>query len=163
MLEEQIMQKNKDSEKSSRTVSVYNTLNQCYEDVEVRVEVYTTFRRTKWNIDKNNAKHAYHSILFSDMKCPGDISVEDFNEFASDDYNPENILIEKERDLMGSAIKVLDQCATLTQRRRFLLHYYEGLSTRQIALLENVNQSSVLESLNAVSEKIKKYFQNFDE
>ncbi|MDE7327602.1 MAG: RNA polymerase subunit sigma-24 [Lachnospiraceae bacterium] len=36
---------------------------------------------------------------------------------------------------------------TKVQQRRFVLHYFKGLSTRQIAMLEGVRQQTVWESL----------------
>ncbi|MHB8963610.1 MAG: hypothetical protein ACYC5K_10715 [Saccharofermentanales bacterium] len=155
------MEKTKNTDDSIKKVNVYNTVDQQYQDVEVRVEVYAAYRRTQWNMDKNDAKHAYHTILYSDMICPRGQSVEEFDEFASDKYNPEEILIEKESDLLGNAIKVLDQCATQTQKRRFILHYYEGLSARHIAMLEGVHHSVVCDCLKAVSKNIKEYLKNF--
>lgn len=47
---------------------------------------------------------------------------------------------------------------TLVQRRRFFLHFFKGLSTRQIAKLEGVNQKAVWESLMWAEKKLKKYF-----
>ena len=44
---------------------------------------------------------------------------------------------------------------TKTQRRRYIQHHVNGLSTWEIAELENTNQKSVYESIKAAEKKIK--------
>ena len=46
---------------------------------------------------------------------------------------------------------------TETQRRRFLMHV-RGLTTREIAAIENVEQPAIVQSLTAVRKKKEKYF-----
>lgn len=46
---------------------------------------------------------------------------------------------------------------TETQRRRFLMHV-RGLTTREIAAIENVEQPAIVQSLTAVKKKKEKYF-----
>jgi len=155
------MFKKQSADKCTKTINIYNTTSKKNEDIEVKEEVYTAYRRTQWNMNKNDAKHAYNNILFSDMKCPEGESVENFKEFASDDYNPEKIAIEKESDLLSHAMSILNQCATQTQKRRFLLHYYKGLSIRQIAALEGVSHRSVADSIDLTSVKIKIFLKKY--
>lgn len=47
---------------------------------------------------------------------------------------------------------------TEVQRRRFLLHFYQGLSIRQIADRESVHQRAVWDSLQWSAKKLKKFF-----
>lgn len=47
---------------------------------------------------------------------------------------------------------------TKTQRRRFLLHFFQGYSTRKIAQIEAVTQQSVWESLSWSAKKLKKFY-----
>jgi DNA-directed RNA polymerase specialized sigma24 family protein len=47
---------------------------------------------------------------------------------------------------------------TETQRRRYLMHHVEGLTTRQIAERECVNQSKIFNSLKLAEKKIHKFF-----
>ncbi len=49
---------------------------------------------------------------------------------------------------------------TDVQRRRYIQHKAEGLSTWEIAALECVNQKSVHESLRAAEKKIEKLLKN---
>lgn len=48
---------------------------------------------------------------------------------------------------------------TTIQRRRFLLHFMQGLSLRQIAAQEGVHFTSVQESMDAATRKLKKFFE----
>ncbi|MDD3229522.1 MAG: RNA polymerase subunit sigma-24 [Oscillospiraceae bacterium] len=60
---------------------------------------------------------------------------------------------------MTAAKKLLDSGElTEIQRRRFIQHFFQGLSTRQIARLESVRQQSVWDSLYWASKKLKKFF-----
>lgn len=45
---------------------------------------------------------------------------------------------------------------TIIQQRRYFMYHVEGLSTWQIAEIENVNQSKIVKSLAAAEKKIKK-------
>ncbi len=47
---------------------------------------------------------------------------------------------------------------TEIQRRRFILHFVEGLSYRQIASREGVHFTSVHESIEAATAKLQKFF-----
>lgn len=61
------------------------------------------------------------------------------------------------------ATKLLLNSGDLTevQRRRFILHFMQGLSYRQIAEKEGVHFTSVQESIEAATRKLKKYFEKF--
>ena len=52
---------------------------------------------------------------------------------------------------------VLDKL-TEVQRRRYLMHHVDGLTTQQIADKEDVNQSKIVDSLKFAEKKIQKYF-----
>lgn len=66
----------------------------------------------------------------------------------------------KHNDEVCIAASVEKALNTLTpvQRRRLLMAYINGLSARKIALLEGVDHTSVLESINAAKKKFKKIF-----
>ena len=51
---------------------------------------------------------------------------------------------------------------TEAQQRRFVLHYFKGLSTRQIAELEAVHQRAVWDSLMWAEKKLKKFFATYN-
>lgn len=71
------------------------------------------------------------------------------------------VLIHKsERNKVMKAARQLLDSGQLTeiQRRRFILYFFHGLSTRQIAERENVHQRAVWDSLQWTSRKLKKFF-----
>lgn len=58
------------------------------------------------------------------------------------------------------AAKLLLNSGKLTevQRRRFMLHFFKGLSIRQIAEIEQVDFRAVWESLHWATKKLKKFY-----
>lgn len=70
-------------------------------------------------------------------------------------------LIQKaeEKKALEAAIRLLESGKlTDVQKRRFCLHFFQGLSTRQIAKLEGINQKTVWESLMWAEKKLKKIY-----
>lgn len=66
----------------------------------------------------------------------------------------------EEAKALAAAEQLLDSGKlTMIQRKRFLLYFFEGLSTRQIAKLEGVNQKTVWESLMWAEKKLKKIYE----
>lgn len=65
-----------------------------------------------------------------------------------------------EQNALAAAMQLLDSGdLTEIQQRRFILHFFQGLSYRQIARQEGVFFTSVAESLEAAMGKLKKYFE----
>lgn len=77
-------------------------------------------------------------------------------EFGVIDMPEEIAAQELRRKLAKRAMDAL----TETQRRRYLLHTVNGLSTWQIAEQEGINQKSVYESIQAAEKKIKNVLTN---
>ena len=70
-------------------------------------------------------------------------------------------LIQKaeEKKALETAIRLLESGKlTDVQKRRFYLHFFQGLSTRQIAKLEGINQKTAWESLMWAEKKLKKIY-----
>ena len=66
----------------------------------------------------------------------------------------------EEKRALEAAGRLLDSGKlTLIQQRRFRLHFFQELSTRQIAKLEGVNQKTVWESLMWAEKKLKKFYE----
>ncbi len=150
------MNKKENLKNEKYVLTVFNTFTSDYEEVEVSVEVYDTYRRTDWNIEKNNKKHSYNAICFSDVKCPAGIDFSELKEFASDIYNPEEILL-RESETIETARKILAKCLTKTQQRRFMLYHYWGFNICEIAKMEGVHFSTINGSLIDSISLIKKY------
>lgn len=62
-------------------ISVRNTANGEYENVEVTEEVYRAYMRTGWNIKDNDESFFKHQIQFSALLGNIDDAVENFKEF----------------------------------------------------------------------------------
>ena len=81
--------------------------------------------------------------------------------------SPEDLIVERiDRQTHQAYLESLKPLAnkalgklTVVQRRRYLLHVCERLSTRRIAEIEGATQQSVVDSLHAADKKIKKYFE----
>lgn len=88
--------------------------------------------------------------------------LEDSEQFAAPSID--TMLIQNsEKGQVLKAAKILLENGDLTeiQRRRFIRHFFEGQSYRQLAMLENVHFTSVQESIEAAVRKLKKYLKNF--
>ena len=59
------MLKTQSLDKVTITIKLRYTVSSTTQYIEVNVEVYTAYPRTQWNMNKNDAKHAYNNILFS--------------------------------------------------------------------------------------------------
>ena len=49
-----------------KILKVYDTLTKEYVDVEVSGEVYKAYKRTEWNIDKQDSSFEQYVIMFCD-------------------------------------------------------------------------------------------------
>ena len=82
-------------------------------------------------------------------------------EIMDEEVSPLDIsLIEQEeKEEMTKAVKQLlnNKDLTLIQRRRFYLHFFEGMSYREIAKQEGIYYTSVRDSIQLAIKKIKKY------
>lgn len=76
--------------------------------------------------------------------------------------SPDAVLVQRDEgdEAMKAARQLLDSGQlTIIQRRRFLLHFIHGLSTRQIAAKELVSHVAVHKSIAIAKEKLKKFFE----
>jgi len=77
-------------------------------------------------------------------------------EYAVIGVSEETERIEERLKLAKGALDAL----TEVQRRRYILHRAHGLTTREIAAIECVNQSKIMKSLDAAKNKISKFLAN---
>lgn len=88
--------------------------------------------------------------------------LEDSEQFATPPIDTLLIHNSEKGQALKAARQLLDSGdLTEVQRRRFLLHFFEGLSYRQLAMRENVHFTSVQESIEAAVRKLQKYLKNF--
>lgn len=69
--------------------------------------------------------------------------------------------IDEEQALRAARLLIESEVLTEVQRRRFIKHFLEGRSYRQIATGEHVYFTSVRESIEGAVKKFKKYLKNF--
>lgn len=69
------------------------------------------------------------------------------------------LIKQEEKEEMTKAVKQLlnNKDLTFIQRRRFYLHFFEGMSYREIAKQEGIYYTSVRDSIQLAIKKIKKY------
>ena len=141
-------------------LSVFNTITMRYETVKVNKEVFEVFRRTGWNIKKQDKRFFNHEIQSSCLIGGDDGAHENFHEFIDAENTPENIFLKKEKQNMGLyALDIL----TPTMRRRFILRYYYQCTMKEIATIERVSIDSVKESIEKAQVRLKKYFNLFNQ
>lgn len=86
--------------------------------------------------------------------------LEESEQLATVSLDTELIHKQESRNALQAARQLLDSSElTEIQRRRFILHFFEGLSYRQIAKREGVFFTSVAESVGAAARKLKKFFE----
>ncbi len=76
---------------SKYIISVRNTANGKYENVEVTEKVYRAYMRTGWNIKDNDESFFKHQIQFSALLGNIDDDVENFKEFQNIKSDTEEI------------------------------------------------------------------------
>ena len=107
-------------------VTVYNTTTKELEDVEVTEEVYKAFKRTRWNMEKNERKYLRNNTNFSEL--PGDLSeyFENMSSFVEvcDSRYRENISQIELHQILSRAMKILSD----DDRKLIEALFYEGYS-----------------------------------
>lgn len=77
------------------------------------------------------------------------------------DIEWENERRRKKEQVLMAARRLLDSgILTDIQKHRFYLYFFEGLSTRQIAMRDKVHQRAVWDSLRWTIKKFKKFFES---
>ena len=113
-----------------------------FSDADYHNEVKATYRQT-WKDMPNDG--AQESLQNADISAEGAY-------FGGIEAFEENGLYQKQ---LNAACQILDKL-TEVQRRRYVMHRIDGLTTRQIADVEGCKQQSVVESLAGAEKKIKK-------
>lgn len=69
--------------------------------------------------------------------------------------------LDKQHSILAFKEFLKDGSLTEIQKRRFIMHVFKNLSMREIARIENVDFTSVRESIHAAKRKLKKFFEKF--
>ena len=136
--------------------------------VGIKLEDYLTENPGKTAQDflelKALSDEIYHQQVISENRTSRlDISINGLEEteaLATVSLDTELIHKSDSKNAMEAVKQLLDsKDLTEVQRRRFILHFFQGLSYRQIASLEGVHFTSVHESIEAATIKLQKFFE----
>lgn len=135
------------------TLNVYNPASGKYEDVSVTEAVYNAYRRTGWNMDKNDAKHYANSTPFSSLIGGDDGAYENFSEFVSEADNPLVIVADKlSRKTLLRALDALSE----DEYRLISAIYITEKSEREYAEESGIPQKTLNDRKRRILAKIKK-------
>lgn len=103
---------------------------------------------------KQNQEEAAYAKRKEELKA-----VEEIEQVSAGMFDLEIIKKMEEEEMKQAVKKLLEmENLTLIQKRRFYLHFYEGMSYRQIAKLDGVHFTSVQESIEVCVKKLKKIY-----
>ena len=122
------------------TISVYNPATGQVEHIEVSEAVYNEYRRGGWCIENNDRRFRKHEIPFVDLKGGLHGTYENFDEFRSNQSDPEQLVIEK--SMLHELQRAMDG---FTENDRALLYaiFVDGKSEREIAAEQGVSQVAI--------------------
>ena len=106
--------------------------------------------------EKNDKRTTRENVSINkllDTDCVADSSAEDKYIDYLDSLNAP-----PETRTLKNAMTILDKCLTETQKRRYISHYQDGLSTREIAKKEGLAQRTIMDCLELTEKKINKFF-----
>jgi len=135
--------------------------------VEVTLEAYLKSNPGRTEADFTELKalsdEIYHQqVVQEHRKSRLDVSIdalEDSKHPLMDSFEQELIIKSEKQKALEAAKKLLHSgLLTETQVRRFRLHFFQGLSIRQIAAREGVHKRAVWDSLHWSEKKLKKFF-----
>lgn len=136
--------------------------------LEVTLEDYLRDNPDKTEEDfaelKALSDEIYHEqVVLEHRTCRKNICIDSVSEAelaVAPEFDAERMEQQEEGERALRAAHKLLHSGMLTevQRRRFLLHYFQGLSIRQIAEMEKVHQRAVWDSLMWADKKLRKIF-----
>lgn len=136
--------------------------------LEVTLEDYLRDNPDKTEDDFSELKalsdQIYHEqVVLEHRTCRKNISIDLVSEaelVVAPEFDVEQMEQREEGEkALLAAYKLLHSgMLTEVQQRRFLLHYFQGLSIRQIAEMEKVHQRAVWDSLMWAGKKLRKIF-----
>lgn len=119
---------------------VYDPTSGTYHDVEVTQAVYNCYRRTAWNIQKNNQRFYAHEIQFSSLIGGINDAFENFSEFRSSAGDPQKLVCDAVTiQQVAEAFPKLSP----TDRRILQLLVIEGHTERWYAERTGLKQQSI--------------------
>ena len=112
----------------------------------------TSFLDVRTDFKRNAYKHKKRAERTEDIYGYVDGETEFYHKELVVDKLYDDLIESIEIDKVFKSVEQLPK----TQRERFVMHYFYGISSRRIASLQHVNHSAVNKSLNKSIEKIKR-------
>ena len=135
-------------------LTIFNTVTQRNEEIEVDEEVYHLFRRTGWNIRGNDRSFFAHEIQMSGMIGSQDGAYENFREFLNIRDVPENIVLkEMEYQALYHAVTALPKA----DRRLVRALFYEGKTEQECAQELGISRQAVHQRKARILGELKKF------
>ena len=138
-------------------ISVRNTANGKYENVEVSEEVYTAYMRTGWNIKDNDESFFKHQIQFSALLGNIDDAVENFKELMNTKADTEEIVeLNTDLQMLCKAMKKLSK----DELQLISLIYFENKTERECAEIYAISQKNINKKKKKILCKLNKLIKN---
>ena len=135
-------------------ISVRNTANGKYENVEVTEEVYRAYMRTGWNIKDNDESFFKHQIQFSALLGNIDDAVENFKELMNAKADTEEIVeLNTDLQMLCKAMKKLS-------KDELQLIYFENKTERECAEIYAISQKNINKKKKRILCKLNKLIKN---
>lgn len=139
--------------KKTYTLTVFNHASDRFETVVVTEEVFRTYKRTKWNIEDNNASFFEHEIQFSSLIGGNEDAFQNFQEFIDTENTPERVI---ERNEMIAAVHKAISSLPPDDRELVAARFFNGMTVRQYAKLKGVPRSTIYSQERCILKKLKK-------
>ncbi len=139
-------------------ISVRNTANGKYENVEVTEKVYKAYMRTGWNIKDNDESFFKHQIQFSALLGNIDDAVENFKEFQNIKSDTEEIAEMNIRlKMLFKALRKLssDELELITQI------YFEDKTEVECAEKYGISQQFINKKKKRILDKLHKLLKSY--
>jgi len=134
-------------------IRVYNPATKQTESIMVDETLYHEYRRGKWRMDNNDDSFNDHETAFSALKGGQDGAYENFDEFRSDQDNPEKLVLEAlTRQDLRQALTLLAE----DERKLLQALFFEGKSERQAAREIGMPQRTLHDQKVNLLRKLKK-------
>lgn len=139
-------------------ISVRNTANGKYENVEVTEKVYKAYMRTGWNIKDNDESFFKHQIQFSALLGNIDDDVENFKEFQNIKLDTEEIAeMNIQLKMLFKALRKLssDELELITQI------YFEDKTEVECAEKYGTSQQFINKKKKRILDKLHKLLKSY--
>jgi len=139
-------------------ISVRNTANGKYENVEVAEEVYIAYMRTGWNIKDNDESFFKHQIQFSALLGNINDAAENFKEFIN---AVEDVAEITEKNLISEALKKVLKQLDQDERELIFLIFDQNKTEVECAEKYGISQQFINKKKKRILDKLHKLLKSY--